>query len=371
MVGECLHNISLLNGQVVSATTDGFITDLKDLENQILNDPRIKSNVLLKAYRAIRFELSNDYSGLEVKFEGKGIISWTTRGQLGVGSKIKATTGFQTQRITQPELVTKFLDIMQGNAKILEYSSTRLRGAKDLYKKGGHVTMIVRDQIFRLAYDNRRRIIEVPYSNVYRGKLQLEAEELSTKLKELGSFYDSDYNLIVKETNNESVENNKSEYEKIVEAHKKLNDEIFSLSDECNAPLLDSEPLKNASECLHLRFISRFHRSSSYNKNTSKTMSSTYKNAMDRAVRSFIKGALAEEPQFGLKKDSFLRYNDIISFITGFDSKIKTSKQSISNLKRRKALNKAVPRTEETLNFAQYVKEQFPDFDESLFFERL
>jgi len=32
VVGECLHNIQKLGGKVVSVTTDGFITDIEDLE---------------------------------------------------------------------------------------------------------------------------------------------------------------------------------------------------------------------------------------------------------------------------------------------------------------------------------------------------
>lgn len=39
VIGECWHNISKLNGKVVSVTTDGFITDLTDLESKLLTLP--------------------------------------------------------------------------------------------------------------------------------------------------------------------------------------------------------------------------------------------------------------------------------------------------------------------------------------------
>lgn len=37
IIGECLHTIQSLGGKVVSVTTDGFITDIKDIEEK-MND---------------------------------------------------------------------------------------------------------------------------------------------------------------------------------------------------------------------------------------------------------------------------------------------------------------------------------------------
>jgi DNA-binding transcriptional regulator LsrR (DeoR family) len=36
VVSEMLHNIYLLGGQLISVTTDGFLTDVKDLENRLI-----------------------------------------------------------------------------------------------------------------------------------------------------------------------------------------------------------------------------------------------------------------------------------------------------------------------------------------------
>jgi len=74
VIGELLHNISQLNGKVVSATTDGFITDLDDLENKILEKTG-SSYTFLNEYRKIRSILSKNPISLELKNEGKGIIS--------------------------------------------------------------------------------------------------------------------------------------------------------------------------------------------------------------------------------------------------------------------------------------------------------
>lgn len=74
VIGECLHNISKLGGKVVSVTTDGFITDLSNLEEKLLtlNTSEIP---LLTLYRTLRQELSNTPDSLEIKDSGVGVIS--------------------------------------------------------------------------------------------------------------------------------------------------------------------------------------------------------------------------------------------------------------------------------------------------------
>jgi hypothetical protein len=69
IIGECLHVIQKLNGKVVSVTTDGFISDIKDLENKMEN------YYLFSKYKELRFEISKNNESLEIKNEGIGIIS--------------------------------------------------------------------------------------------------------------------------------------------------------------------------------------------------------------------------------------------------------------------------------------------------------
>jgi len=77
VIGECLHNIVKLGGKVVSVTTDGFITNLKDLESLLLKLPREEIPLLLH-YIQLREVLSDNVSNhvaLEVKNTSVGIIS--------------------------------------------------------------------------------------------------------------------------------------------------------------------------------------------------------------------------------------------------------------------------------------------------------
>lgn len=151
IIGECLHSIDKLGGLVVSVTTDGFITNIEGLED------KISGNFLLGEFKKIREELSESNKGLELKTSGLGIIAWSTRGQLGFDSKIIATTGFQNRIYgTKKELIDVFLHTIKSEHKTIEYVQSTLRSAKDIYTKGGHVTMQYRDQYFRMHYDNRR-----------------------------------------------------------------------------------------------------------------------------------------------------------------------------------------------------------------------
>ena len=91
---------------VASVTTDGFITDIENLEYKILNNPLCqKTNTLIKYFKELRGKLSGKSKALELKNETEGLVSWATRGQLGLTSEIRATTGFQNRDYTQSQLV--------------------------------------------------------------------------------------------------------------------------------------------------------------------------------------------------------------------------------------------------------------------------
>jgi hypothetical protein len=69
VIGECLHTIAKLGGKVVSVTTDGFITNVFDLEE------KLSENYLFQEFKKIRLSLAGDNTGLEIKSKGKGIIA--------------------------------------------------------------------------------------------------------------------------------------------------------------------------------------------------------------------------------------------------------------------------------------------------------
>lgn len=74
VIGELLNNIHLQGGFAVSTTTDGFITNIPDLEDSILENKSLNS-YLLKSYRNIRKELNGVEIGLELKHTGENILS--------------------------------------------------------------------------------------------------------------------------------------------------------------------------------------------------------------------------------------------------------------------------------------------------------
>ncbi|KAI5849914.1 hypothetical protein GGS23DRAFT_591647 [Durotheca rogersii] len=81
LIGECLHNIHLLGGRVISVTTDGFIADVKDLENKLLamNSDNLQCLYLYKDIRKLLTTFEEDApddKALEIKnIETKGILS--------------------------------------------------------------------------------------------------------------------------------------------------------------------------------------------------------------------------------------------------------------------------------------------------------
>jgi len=262
---------------------------------------------LIKEYKYLRYELSGNDSALEIKKGGKGekgIISITTRVQLGKEAGIKAATGFQSKRYTLEELDFIFKEGLKSEYKSLEFVNQSLRSALDIYKDGGNLTPILKDKKFRLHYDNKRLII-LP-------------EELENTI---------DFSDI----------------------------------------LLDSKPVSNSEYSRILRFLSKFHKQSQYNKQTSTSMGNVYRSYVELAVRNFVKGLLSSPQKYNLNAE-VISYSEIIDFVKGFDDKIKISKHSISKLKNRETVFKTVPRTKETLKFVDYIKQKYTGFDENSFF---
>jgi hypothetical protein len=177
--------------------------------------------------------------------------------------------------------VKLFKEVLKGSEKFFEFTQKRLRSAKDIFSKGGHVTAVYKDQKFRMLYDNRRQIIEP------KG---------------------------------------------------------FTGNDLSNC-LLDSKPLLNFVQAKKRRFLSKFPFTFSYNRQSSSMVGSKYKSYIEIGIRNFIKGYVAKERYFGLRGDEFKTYRELKAFIYDFEStkavklsNIKISEQSISNLKHRRLI---------------------------------
>jgi hypothetical protein len=105
-----------------------------------------------------------------MKNEGQGLIAWSTRGPLGIDSPILATTVFQHKFYKKNELLNLFIETFHFESKTIEYIKTRLRSAKDIYLKGGHVTKVYRDQQIRMHFYNKR-LIQIPLA-ISKGRLK-------------------------------------------------------------------------------------------------------------------------------------------------------------------------------------------------------
>lgn len=161
VIGELLHNTSILNGMTVSVTTDGFITNLDNLEDRILSNKQLNS-FLLQSYNKVRNELSGNPNALELKTSDVGIIALNTRGQFSGKGLIAATTGFQRRGLEFDYLSTLLLYTINSEDKTIEFVERSLRSGVDLIKRGGSVTSVYKDKTFRMLFDNRRVIIDKP-----------------------------------------------------------------------------------------------------------------------------------------------------------------------------------------------------------------
>jgi hypothetical protein len=315
ILGELLHKISEKGGKVVSVTTDGFITDLPNLEELLLKDLDKGEFSLLKEYKKIRSILTDgrDSMALEVKSSGVGILSWKTRGQFSLGANIKAATGLQTKGMNNDLLNELLLKTFNTEDKTLEYIQWSLRSAKEIYLKGGNVVESNRDQRFRLLYDNRRKIDD--------GGVDLD---LTKEMR-----------------------------------------------------LLDSSPVLNRKEAEVLRHISKLPTLVNYQHNSGVGGLSSYKSFLELGVRNFLKYLLSD--QLNLDHKAFKNYKEIVKFLNGFNeyndvlgkSRLSVKENYVATIKRRGFKNttkKVVKRTVETLKFVEYVKNKFPNFDDSKFF---
>jgi len=148
------------NTKIISCTTDGFISDEPKLDVTPVDSKDIFSSL----YFNTRLKLTGAGALLEKKYtENKGVISWRTRGQLGLSGGIKALTGYQRH-----ELIEQTIDKVNKsfyNSKQIPFIQTSLRSAKDIYQNGGHSTLKLEERIFNLKFDNRREIIDNNDSN--------------------------------------------------------------------------------------------------------------------------------------------------------------------------------------------------------------
>lgn len=148
-------------GIIISATTDGFLTNLKDLDKYTSGDYSRLNLPYTHEFGKFRSSLGFAPQPLELKVvEDKGVISLKTRGQVGLSGNFAALTGFNRGIYASPaELVEVMKESMQTGKRI-RYPANRLGSANDVVKRSGHVTMIPLEKVYKLTYDNRRCVSE-------------------------------------------------------------------------------------------------------------------------------------------------------------------------------------------------------------------
>lgn len=171
---ETMTNINILGYKIVSVTTDGFITDLDNLENVILNstDPLVQNNrTLLELYikwrsnvtgksNSLAFEYKNEAkcnSEGEVLYSrgSKGLFSWCTRGQYSLDHRIGASTNFQRKSVSVSETDSIFNNWKEKGINSFDHVVVSLRKARSIVDEGGSVTQNYFDMPVSLTSDNR------------------------------------------------------------------------------------------------------------------------------------------------------------------------------------------------------------------------
>jgi len=302
VLGEVIRQVHLQGGRIVSSTTDGLITDVEGLINKLDYDSK-----LLEIFANLRETLSGDRTILEVKHVVKGIMSWATRGQLGIeplidpvtgerSKNISAMTGFQPRHFSEETRINLIRNALESESRTINYGQRSLRKATDIFKEGGHVTPKVSERAFRVVFDNRREIID---------------------------------NGI----------------------HPSLN-------------LLFSKPFKNKNVASTIKAIGKLG-SDLYAPNSEYSIKTGSKDYADIAIRSFIRALLQNKLNL---VNTFTSYNEIIDFIENtFDVKLKVN--YIANQKRRAFIPNMVPSNKQTLEIVDKIKTKFPDFNEKEFLQ--
>ena len=159
LIAELLYVNQILGGKVTSVTTDGFVSNIKDLELKALRI--LPENSLLRKYRDVRNKLSGEHEALEIKTTSKGIMQWSTRGQYSLqenSTPIAAMTGFQKHLFVYEELLNILRNTVDKNNELM-FLQRRLTGALDDYKLHKKVSMVSSLRKFRTVFDQKRIII--------------------------------------------------------------------------------------------------------------------------------------------------------------------------------------------------------------------
>jgi len=324
VLSEAINHVDSKHGSIVSCTTDGFITNLPELEK----DPDFGRGPLTAYYRYGRKILSGNDALLELKTSSLGVASWCVRGQLGLGpdaegnaTSLKAMTGFQSKFYNLSDLQKLVKGALAGlTDKNIHFMQWSLRSGKDIYLDGGYVTPKLEEKTFRLNFDNRRRI---------------SPSDLASYVTPV------DYGLVP------------------------VNEHVTDLAVYVKpSGLLDTTPWLNDEICKLNLVLAKMGKHKYAQHTGYPILGSKYKNYKEIAVRQFLRAMLQ-----GHIPNPFNKYSDIKAFLKS-EANFSISLTAIANYKRpeRPFLPGTVPRVPSTEEFFARMK-KYIDFDENKFFK--
>jgi len=303
---------------VINATTDGF------LSNATL--PEIKKATegpICTLLKKTKYQLLGNKEILEPKHEVRKALGFRTRGQATLqktkGKKsILARAGLHTPKDIDPNewIVENFENRTSETFQIL----THLTSIREICLKGGDLVPQEIKRKIKMDYDWKRQpsLIE------------------TRKIKEKNHIFFETKPWIC------------------IEDYLQQREEWESFSKNCGGVLKTEEDLKN------------FEDYKKTSKTSKKGLRRDKKDAtLKIALRQFLRAYVREEA--GLKK--ILPYSKLVGWLKkgGYEISISDVKNSKRNSA--KLVFNAVPRTEESFKFFNYVKKQFPEFDQQSLFE--
>lgn len=309
VLSELMDFIDKKGFKILSCTTDGFITNFKNLNNLDSDSGCEAAGPFTRAFIEARYKLKSVREILELKItEPEGVLTWTTRGQLGRSSKLIAMTGFSQRGFTRDEirrLVDTSLSI--NRSRTIPFIAEYLDTAINLYKKGGPVSMKITERMFHVMYDNRRR-------------LQINKETLKTFDFSKGVIY--------------SIPHNTPEDCKTFRTIFKLDERKY---------LKSSIMLTHPEDKL------------SY---------------LSLAARMFIRGIKQDPKYLGIDIQVFSRERIAEIISEASDGKVQMSYNNISKQNHRPFIPNRIPRVSLTVDFINRLRVIFPNLKEEVFFKK-
>jgi hypothetical protein len=114
--------------------TNGIITNCPGLKDKMTDCSLVKGGIFMDILSSIRKDLANEDTFLELKDTSQGIISWKTRGQLGLKnpsdpntSATIAMTGFQRRLYTNKEVYNLILERFQNKGYDIYFYERSIR----------------------------------------------------------------------------------------------------------------------------------------------------------------------------------------------------------------------------------------------------